>query len=165
MRGCDAVSKNFKKLGLGVLLFVALTVATYSVQEIFDEVTKRIGFGPRQLVPESLWKARPVPPEVKAAQERPVNKELETGSLGLPENPAKEAARQASKAKCLREKARAIAEEDAKLASIKANWESCVTVARWWPLVYGDAQTHCKDWGLVKLAVEAGLESVRSWSC
>lgn len=153
---------NLKRGGLAVLGTIGLWCAT----EIFDEVTKRVGFGPRQLVPETLSRQRTAPPEVRAAEKKTPGK-LETGSIAVPRIAPKEAeaARQAARARCLKEKAKAISEDEARIATIKAEWEKCLRWARWWPLVVGDAQTYCGPWERAKLGVEAGLEVARSWSC
>lgn len=160
------MSGNLKKYSVWVGGFVLLTVATWSLTEVFDEVTKRVGIGPRQLVPESLSRPRTVPAEVRA-EKKALSKELETGSIGVPQSVTKEddALRRQLRAKCLQERAKAISEDEARIATIKVEWDKCLRWARWWPLAVGDANAYCEPWERAKLGVEAGLEVSRGLSC
>lgn len=161
------MSGNLKKCLVFIGSFVVLPVATWALIEVFDEVTKRVGIGPRQLVAESLSRPRTVPAEVKAAEKKALSKELETGSIGAPRSVTKEddALRKELRAKCLKEKAKAISEDEARITTIEAEWNKCLRWARWWPLAVGDARRYCEPWERAKLGVEAGLEVTRGWSC
>lgn len=158
-------SGNLKKWMLGGVGFIALTLATYSLTEVYDEVTKRVGFGPRNFVPESLGRPRLVPPEVKSVEKK-TGKEIETGSVVPPRfAPKEEEAVRQARARCQKEKAKAIAEDEARILEIRVEWDKCLKAARWWPLFVGDPRKYCEPWERAKLGVEAGMEVARGWQC
>jgi hypothetical protein len=154
-----------KWIAVGIITTVMTTIGTLVIGGVVEEIWHRIGFAPRNLVPESFLKPKPVPPEVKEAQQKPAApKELETGSLkgtGALKDEAKRIARE----KCQRAKAKRISEEEALVAAVDAEWKKCVKAAKPWPLFYGNAEAYCSDWQDVMIERESELESARGWSC
>lgn len=147
--------------------FFAATIAAWFLTEFLDEAAIRMGIGPRQLVPQSLTWSRNIASKNGIASEQGSTNSLETGSIRASRRNNKEndPLTKRAQANCLNEKAKAISEDEARIATIKSEWDKCLSRAKWWPLVVGDAQTYCEPWQRANLAIEAGLASIRTWTC
>ena len=165
------MSGKFKKVAKWLALSILGATIGLVVKDVGDELLQRSGFAPRNLVPESFLRRKSVPPDVKEAQQvkeaekkLPPARELDTGSL-KGTAPLKDEVKRLARDKCQRAKTKRIGEEEARVSAVDAEWQKCLNAARWWPLLYGDAEEYCADWQRVKMGLESVLESTRGWSC
>ena len=145
------MSGKIKKVSKWLALTILGATVGLVVKDVGDELLQRSGFAPRNLVPKSFLRRKAAPPDgkeseqVKEAEKKPpAAKEFDTELKGT--FPLKdEAKRLGGAGKRHRAMSNRIGEEEARVAAVDAEWQKCLNAARWWPLLYGDAEEYCAD--------------------